>query len=231
MNRMLICLIASAALTHCTSSDDGDSQSSTGGMAAENGLSQLGGPAGANAADGSAPEGTDWCARLGATETERQETVDQIVVQYFESHSGFCETGALASLIDAQFDAWIQYLTDYTFLLAGCDPNFGTVAGGINVFGPANTAFVGVARPPLSEREAELLVDFYLEAFASALNLTDSERAMVRAHLEEEASQEVVASAPGSLSTCEDADADGGASGTGGPALDVDGGLSAPSGD
>jgi hypothetical protein len=210
MNRPLICLIALAALTQCTSSDDGDSQSSTGGMPAENGFAPMGGRAGANAADGSVPLPTGWCGRLGATEPERLETVEQIVFQYFQAHSGDCETGALGSLIDAEFDAWNQYLTDYTFLLAGCDPNFDTVAGGISVFGPANTAYVGVTRPPLSEREAELLVDFYLEAFASVLSLTDAERAMVRAQLAEAASQEVVASASGSLSTCEDADAGGG---------------------
>jgi hypothetical protein len=211
MNRALVCLLALFEFTHCRSSKHGMVENSSIAPATvpASGTSAVQAGSGGTSAEAittpSAPVfPADWCERLGATDSEKLLTVLAIISGYSMAQLMNCQTAALtAPLTDDQSEAWSTYLTDYTYLMAGCIPNFDTVEGGITVFGPANTPFVGAARARLSQQEVSLLVDNYVTAFTAALNLSASERDAVRMYLLQTASDELDGNTAGSLSTCE----------------------------
>lgn len=165
-------------------------------------------PGGTRDAGNTAPG--DWCARLGATESDALMTVRTVVGNYYAMQSMDCATEGLTSSLNyEQFCAWIAYLTSFTYLMAGCVPNFETVTGGTEAFGPANTPYTGAVRSKLTPAEADALTRHYLQAFAMALNLSPEERDRAHIHLRRTAQQEIDPQAPSSLSTCVSLDAGG----------------------
>jgi hypothetical protein len=151
----------------------------------------------------------DWCARLAGLPA-----AIRITNAYNAAVRGACLTAGLVAwseLSDEQYDQyedWRSYLQDYTFLMAGCVPDYEPPEGGILVFGPGNTPLIGVPRSPLSPNEALLLVEDYVQAFASELGLTAEERDAVRAYLLQVVAAETDdPAAIGSLSTCAALDA------------------------
>lgn len=140
----------------------------------------------------------DWCSRLdGLPAAIRIANAHNLAV------SMNCLTDGLTSqLTDEQYDEWRTYLQDYTFLMAGCVPDYDPPEGGISVFGPANTAFVGAARAQLSPTEARLLTDAYVRAFGAELMLSAEESGALTAYLVLLATAESDGAATGSLSTC-----------------------------
>lgn len=127
-----------------------------------------------------------------------------IADEFFARQYGDCATRALTSSMSVEESvAWSSYLIAYTYHLAGCE----TVAGydapdGIRVFGPANLAAVGLARPPLARDDAERLIQQYLLAFCPPLRLSDLECDQVERQLRITAEAEIDAAARVTLSTC-----------------------------
>ncbi|HTV22501.1 MAG TPA: hypothetical protein VMG12_27620 [Polyangiaceae bacterium] len=149
----------------------------------------------------------DWCEGLGTTDGDKLGTVNSIIGAYYVAQSMNCETAGLTlSMTTEQFGAWLQYLRNYTYLMAGCVPRGNPVEGGIRVFGPANTRIVGVQRQQLAPSEANLLVEYYALALSMGLNLTPNEAGAVRAFLTEYAAEEVDPAAARSLSSCDGSD-------------------------
>lgn len=200
------CLIACLSLVHCRGSDATPTQRlgrATPDSSAEDarttppGVAGSGSGAEAPAATGGLP---DWCSRLdGAPATIR------IVNAYHASVRMNCAIAGLISdeaLTDPQYSEWRSYLELYSGLLAGCSYDIDTPAGGILVFGPANTPFVGADRAKLSNDEARLLIEAYVQAFGDELLLGAGERDAVRTHLSRAASSEIDPVSSGSLATC-----------------------------
>jgi hypothetical protein len=150
----------------------------------------------------------DWCARVGGT-TGLTAVLD-IVSAYDAAVSMNCETAGLSSaaaLTREQYDEWFNYLIDYTFLMAGCVPDYELPEGGIRVFGPANTPVTGATRAPLSSKEAIVLTDHYVQAFATVVMLRPAAQGALRAYLLQVAQADVDPAAKGALSTCAAPDA------------------------
>jgi hypothetical protein len=200
-------------LTQCDSSD-GDMATSMGSVrpvdaGAGTTLAAVAPDAG-DASAGSAPAAfpADWCDRLGASDAEALLAVLDVIYGYLDAQELDCETAGLTeTLSDDQHADWETYLTDYTYLMAGCAPNFETVEGGISVFGPANTPYLDVARSKLAPAEAARLIDYYVQAFAAVLGLSPMENDAVRAYLAEVAVNDIDAAATSTLSTCSSLDA------------------------
>jgi hypothetical protein len=105
-----------------------------------------------------------------------------IAKSYDSARIADCRTvGLLPRLDPAAQNAWWDYLLNYTIALAGCPPAVTPLPGGISVFGPANTAAIGIPRQPLTEHAAELMLDKYVTAFQDALGLSAQERASLMA--------------------------------------------------
>lgn len=147
----------------------------------------------------------NWCARLGPM--DGLPAVIDIVDAYDAAVNADCSIAGLVSSLGDQYYDWLDYLQDYTFLLAGCVTNYEPPQGGIRVFGPANTPIVGALRPRLASSEVRLLTQHYLQAFTAGLGLTAAEQEAVRAYLLQVAQLEIDPAAQGALATCAKPDA------------------------
>jgi hypothetical protein len=143
-----------------------------------------------------------WCERAGIAIGDRLIVANSIMDAYLDSQEAACETVALgAKLTDDEFELWIEYLIDYTYLLFWCPMPY-EVEGGISAFGPANIAVTGASRGPLGRDDAERLIAMYVDAFAQHLMLSDSERAQLAAHLWSTAEAEIDPTLSSTLALC-----------------------------
>lgn len=145
----------------------------------------------------------DWCARAGAEASDRPDTFFTVALAYADAQSTDCASSGLTDSLDPdQSIAWLSYLIDYSFVMAGCSLETGPLDGGILVFGPGNTPAVGAARPDLGADDAERLTTYYVAAFGDALSLDEEERVLVRDHLLLTAQADIDPAASEVLSTC-----------------------------
>ena len=145
----------------------------------------------------------NYCARAGAGPLERRAVALAIVMTYDSTRSNDCRTAGLTPRWNSdEAKPWWDYLFKYTTLMAGCPLIMGEIDGGILLFGPANTAAIGLQRPQLGRDDAQLLIDQYLDAFAAALSLADVERAAVEDYLWGTAASELGTGVSGVLSRC-----------------------------
>jgi hypothetical protein len=143
-----------------------------------------------------------WCGRAGAGIGERLILASAIIDTYLDNQEAACETAALgADLTDDQFEIWLEYLIDYTYLLFWCPMPY-EVQGGISVFGPANTSVTGATPHPLGRDDVERLIGMYVDAFTEHLVLSDAERAQLTAHLWSTAEAEIDPTLSSALSVC-----------------------------
>lgn len=154
-------------------------------------------------ADASVSFPADWCARAGATESERTVTLAEAAQTFGNAQYGDCETRGLTDgLTRPELLGWLNYLISYTIAMAGCPPVFEPIPDGIRAFGPGNTPAVGGERPKLGEDDVERLIAYYVSAFGDALGLDPPERAAVRDYLLAEAQDDLDPTASRVLSVC-----------------------------
>ena len=209
MKRAGVYLLAFICCMHCQGADVAQTERRSAMPERSGSIAVPHGDSGVDAASGedSFPNSA-WCSRLGPTDNQALLTVRDIVFAYMAAQQADCRTAALtASQTDPEYCSWVAYLTSYTLLMAGCQPNFETVTGGIDAFGPANTPYTGASREKLTRAEAEALATYYLNAFATVLALSPGEQEAVRAHLARTAQSEIDLTAGPSLSTCQSPDA------------------------
>jgi hypothetical protein len=145
-----------------------------------------------------------WCERTDTDEFDSIDVIGTVSDAYFVDQRRDCRTAGLtASLPRDKNAAWLSYLFNYTNAMTGCpliyDP---PPQGGINAFGPANTPVLGIPRPTLGRDDVALLIEKYSLAFSDALELSDSERAAVEAHLWRTAESEMDPASSNTLSIC-----------------------------
>jgi len=113
-----------------------------------------------------------YCQRVGVTGQQRLQTMYSIATSYDAARRGDCRTAGLTPALDErQTDAWWDYLVNYSIALAGCPLVAGPLKGGILVFGPANTAAIGVPQAALARSDIARLIDLYVTPFAAAFRL------------------------------------------------------------
>lgn len=132
----------------------------------------------------------DWCARSGANDNEQGRAMVDVALAYAAVQGEHCAR-LTADMSSAQFSDWEFYLTLYTHVMSGCQQLLEPPRDGIRAFGLANTAAVGLLRPPLSRGDAGLLIADYVPLLAAALHLDMHEGELVEAHLWNVAGREI----------------------------------------
>ena len=152
----------------------------------------------------------NWCTRAGTTAAAQANAMLEIGSEFFTLRTHDCRTRGLSEgMTGEQSLAWENYLIAYTYVMVGCRYLM-TVPGGILAFGPANTAAIGVPRPPIGEDDVTVLIELYVGVLADHLRLTPRQYGSVQSHLFAAARPEIEPGASGVLSRCGDAAADGG---------------------
>jgi hypothetical protein len=147
-----------------------------------------------------------WCGRAVP---DAYVVLSDVAWGYYDAQRSACETARLTQdLSETQALDWGNYLTDYVHALAGCNlpsPDLGgkgILPGGIDQFGLANLAAIGVAQPQLGRDDVDLLLTQFLDLFAKSLSLTDIERSAVADFLRSTAERQTSELVSGLLSTC-----------------------------
>jgi len=151
----------------------------------------------------------EWCARSGTNDKEQASAMSEVALAYVATQGEHCPR-LTADMSSAQFSAWENYLTLYTYVMAGCPQLPAPPPDGIRAFGLANTASVGLSRPPLSRADAGLLIVDYVPIFAATLQLEVNEGALVETHLRNVAEREIDAAGGDGLLLCAEPEAAGG---------------------
>jgi hypothetical protein len=145
-----------------------------------------------------------WCAGPGQNTLLEVQLMKRIAEGYEAARAADCHTaGLLPVLNDRQRTAWLEYLIGYSVVMSGCPETMAPpVEGGILVFGPGNTAAIGLTHPPFGRDDAGALIQHYLDSFSSLLMLDESERTRVETQLWSTAELVIDGAASGALSTC-----------------------------
>jgi len=150
----------------------------------------------------------NWCERAGPEPDFRRSFFSEIRGAYSMAQGEACETRRLTLGFDfEQSLEWRNYLTDYTTAMAGCDlpADRNLPPGGIDRFGPGDTAAIGVESPLLGPDDVGLLIEQYVTPFAARLVLSNRERTLLEAHLWATAAAQISEQAANVLSVCDDA--------------------------
>jgi len=142
------------------------------------------------------------CLLAGSDELDREDSFYWIGASYSADLRG-CRTSVLVEALDGpQRDQFSSYIGNYTSALFDCPLLVTPLPGGVDVFGPGNSAAVGVPSPVLGPDDAANLVDLYLDNVTDELSVGSDELAAIRAELEQAAAARIDASLSGRLSTC-----------------------------
>jgi hypothetical protein len=169
--------------------------------------------AGLQASGGAFP--ANFCERPGRDPGVVYQTLVFTAGDYESRRSNDCLTaGLLDTSRYADFIRWQDYLTQYTAAMAGCPLIAGPLEGGILVFGPANTAAIGIRRAAVGRDDVSTLIGHYVGAFTAGLSLSTGESDALSAYLWETAESEIDPGTSSGLSRCA---ADAGVSDSGAP--------------
>lgn len=145
----------------------------------------------------------DWCGLISVDgELNR---IISVAGGYVVDVTDDCATAGLTQSFSlAQRMDWVAYLVDYTYLIAGCPLDEQPDDSGLSVFGPANTAVVGVERGPLGFDDIDRLTAMYVRRYGDAANLAGDQRQLLADYLLTTASSDIDPNASNSLSICPD---------------------------